>query len=126
VQFEERKMPYIDGFLIPVPQSNREEYARMAAFAAPIFIEHGAIHVSENWGDDLIKGHTTDFFMATKAEDGENVVFSWITWPDKATRDAGNQAAMADPRFKEFEDNTVFDGKRMIFSGFQNIVDVRA
>lgn len=116
-------MSYIDGFLIAVPEAKREDYRRMAEMAAPIFIEHGAIHVSENWGDDLMKGQITDFYRAVKAEDGESVVFSWVTWPDKATRDEGNKAVMADERFKEWEGTTVFDGKRMIFSGFENIVD---
>jgi uncharacterized protein YbaA (DUF1428 family) len=121
-----RAMSYIDGYLIPVPEANREAYRRMAEFAAPIFIEHGAIEVSENWVDDLIKGQTTDFYMAVKAEPGESVVFSWIVWPNKEARDRGNQAAMADPRFKEFEGSDVFNGKRMIYSGFQTLVHVEA
>jgi uncharacterized protein YbaA (DUF1428 family) len=119
-------MAYIDGFVIPVPDAKREEYRKLAEFAAPIFIEHGAIHVSENWGDDVSRGKTTDYFMAVKAEENENVVFSWITWPSKEARDAGNKAAMEDPRFNEMMGKDVFNGKRMIFSGFQNIVDVRA
>lgn len=119
-------MTYVDGFLIPVPQAHQAEYRRMAELAAAVFIENGALHVSENWGDDLMKGETTDFFRAVKAQDGENVVFSWITWPDRETRDRGNKAAMEDSRFAEFENTNVFDGKRMIFSGFQNMVDRKA
>ena len=119
-------MTYVDGFLIPVPEAKKDDYRRMAEMAAPIFIEYGALHVSENWGDDLMKGKTTDFYMAVKAEEGENIVFSWITWPDKETRDRGNKAAMEDPRFKEWEGVEVFDGKRMIFSGFSNLVDQQA
>lgn len=119
-------MTYIDGYLIPVAEAKRAQYEEMARFAAPIFIEHGAIEVSENWGDDLMRGKTTDFYMAVKAEPGEGVVFSWIAWPDKAARDAGNKAAMEDPRFKEWEGIDVFDGKRMIFSGFSNILTSQA
>jgi uncharacterized protein YbaA (DUF1428 family) len=119
-------MAYVDGFLIPVAESNRAQYAEMAKVGAEVFIAHGATHVSENWGDDLIKGQNTDFYMAVKAEEGENVVFSWISWPSKEARDAGNKAAMDDPRFAEFFGQEIFDGKRMIFSGFQNIVDKRA
>lgn len=115
-------MTYVDGFLLPVSEANREDYRAMAAFAAPIFIEHGALEVVENWGDDLMRGKTTDFYMAVKAEAGETVVFSWITWPDKEARDKGNAAAMADERFKQFEHSALIDGKRMIFSGFQTIV----
>ncbi|MDE2437266.1 MAG: DUF1428 domain-containing protein, partial [Sphingomonadales bacterium] len=75
---------------------------------------------------NLIRGETTDFYMAVKAEPGENVVFSWITWPSREARDHGNKAAMADPRFAEFAPNEIFNGKRMIFSGFQNMLDVRS
>jgi uncharacterized protein YbaA (DUF1428 family) len=119
-------MTYVDGFLIPVPEAKRTQYEEMARFAAPIFIEHGAIEVSENWGDDLTEGKTTDFYMAVKAEADENVVFSWIVWPDKTARDAGNKAAMEDPRFEQFAGSDVMDGKRMIFSGFSNILTQRA
>jgi uncharacterized protein YbaA (DUF1428 family) len=118
-------MSYIDGYLIPVPETKREAYRDMAQFAAAVFIDHGAIEVVEAWGDDMMRGHTTDFFMAVKAEEGEGVVFSWIRWLDKAARDAGNKAAMADPRFAEMDGSGLFDGKRMIFSGFVPLVDHR-
>ncbi len=119
-------MSYIDGYLIPVPHDKRADYQEMAEFAAPLFIEHGAIEVVEGWGDDLARGHTTDYFMAVKAEEGENIVFSWIVWPDKAARDAGNAAVMADKRFEAMGDKNVFDGKRMIYSGFQTLVSLKA
>lgn len=119
-------MSYIDGFLIPVPHSKREEYQQLAAFAAPIFIDHGALEVVETWGDDMMRGHTTDFFMAVKAEEHEGVVFSWIKWPDKAARDAGNKAAMEDPRMAGADCADIFDSKRMIFSGFVPLVEQQA
>ncbi len=119
-------MSYVDGFLIPVKHSNKQAYCAMAAMAAPIYIEHGALEVVENWGDDLMKGKVTDFFMSVKAQDDETIVFSWIIWPSKAARDAGNDAVMKDTRFEEMMGNDVFDGKRMIYSGFQTIVSVKA
>lgn len=119
-------MTYVDGYLIPVPETKREEYRAMAEVGADVFIDHGALEVVENWGDDMMRGKTTDFFMAVKAEDGEGVVFSWIAWPDKATRDKGNKAAMADERFKQFEDSLIFDGKRMVFSGFTTMIERKA
>ena len=118
-------MSYVDGYLIPVPNANKAQYKAMAELGAQVFIDHGASHVSENWGEDMMKGKSTDFFMAVKAGEDEAVVFSWIVWPDKATRDAGNKAAMEDPRFKEWEGVNVFDGKRLIYSGFENLVDVK-
>jgi len=119
-------MNYVDGYLIPLRPENREAYRDMSERAAAIFIDHGAIHVVETIGDDMMKGETTDFYRAVKAEDGETVVFSWITWPSKAVRDVGNKAAMADERFANMKFTNVFDGKRMIYSGFQTIVDRKA
>ncbi len=118
-------MTYVDGYVIPVKNVNKEAYRAMAAMAAPVFIDHGAVHVMENWGDDVAHGTTTDFWMAVKAEEDESVVFSWITWPSKEARDAGNAAAMADKRFEDIGCLDVFDGKRLIFSGFQTIVEAK-
>lgn len=115
-------MAYIDGYLVPVHESKRADYERLARMAAPIFIELGALQVVETWGDGLQHGHTTDFFMAVKAEDGENVVFSWIVWPDKETRDKGNAAMMTDPRFEAIDAEGVFNGKRMVYGGFAPIL----
>lgn len=115
-------MSYVDGFLIPVTHDNREAYKALAELAAPIFIEHGALRVVECWGDNLEHGKHTDFFMAVKAEETENVVFAWIEWPSKEARDAGNAKVMADPRMK-IDGEMPFDGKRMMFGGFSVLVD---
>jgi uncharacterized protein YbaA (DUF1428 family) len=116
-------MAYIDGFLIPVPAGKKQAYLDMAAMAAPIFKEHGALQVVECWGDDIPDGKVTDFKMAVKAEPGENVVFSWIVWPSKEARDAGNAKVMTDPRMNVPPDGMPFDGKRMIFGGFVPLLD---
>ena len=114
---------YVDGFVIPVPDGNKEAYRKMAAWAAPIFKEHGAIRLVECWGDDVPDGKLTDFRRAVAAEEGETVVFSWIVWPSREARDAGNAAFMADPRLKETGTDMPFDGKRMIFGGFSLLLD---
>ena len=115
-------MAYIDGFLIPVQQSRKDDYLAQARAAAPIFLDLGATRVVETWGDDLKPGKQTDFFRAVAAEEGETVVFSWIEYPDKATRDSANSRMMDDPRFEALGEMP-FDGKRMIFSGFAPIFD---
>lgn len=115
-------MAYVDGFIVPVREENKEAYRAMAAKAAPIFREYGALRVFEGWGDDLPRGKTTDFFMATKAEEGENVVFSWIVWPSRSVRDEAWAKVMADDRMKPGGDMP-FDGKRMFWGGFEPIVD---
>jgi len=115
---------YIDGFVVPVPTGRKADYIAMAKKAWPLFKEFGATTMVEAWGDDVPKGKVTDFYGAVKAEDGETIVFSWITWPDKATRDAGQKKMMADPRMKDMMDMP-FDGKRMIMGGFTPVVDVK-
>jgi uncharacterized protein YbaA (DUF1428 family) len=115
-------MSYIDGFVIPVPAGNKEAYRDLAARAAPIFKEHGATRIVECWGDDLPDGKVTDFKGAVKAEGGETVVFAWVMWPSRAARDAGNKKVMEDPRLK-MDGDAPFDGKRMIWGGFEILLD---
>ena len=114
---------YVDGFVLPVPNAKREAYRELAATAAKIFLEHGALRDVEAWGVDVPKGEVTDFYRAVKAGDNETVVFSFIEWPDKATRDEGWKKVMADERMKPDHDNMPFDGQRMFWGGFQPILD---
>jgi uncharacterized protein YbaA (DUF1428 family) len=114
---------YTDGFVAPVPSGNREAYREMAAKAAAVFKEYGAIRVLEGWGDDVPEGKVTDFRRAVKAEEGENVVYSWIEWPSKEVRDEAWKKVMADPRMQPDFANMPFDGKRMFWGGFAPILD---
>lgn len=114
-------MYYIDGFVLPVPDANEEAYRKMAADAEKIFRKHGAIGFVENWGADVPQGKTTCFNSAVLKKDNESVMFSWIVWPDKAARDAGNAAMMADPEM-EAPDEMPFDMQRMIFAGFEQLI----
>jgi len=114
-------MAYIDGFVIPVPPGKREAYREMAANAALIFREYGALQIVEAWEDDVPDGKVTDFRRAVQAQEGENIVFSWIVWPSREARDEGNKKVMADPRMQPTDD-VPFDMKRMIFGGFKPIV----
>lgn len=116
-------MKYVDGFVVAVPAENKEAYIAMAAKAAPLFKEFGALRVVECWADDVPDGKLTDFRMAVKALDHEKVVFSWIEYPSKEVRDAANQKMMSDPRMKEFGESMPFDGKRMIYGGFAPIME---
>jgi uncharacterized protein YbaA (DUF1428 family) len=117
-------MNYVEGFVVPVPHANKDAYRAVSAKAAVVFMECGALRHVECWGNDLPDGKSTDFRMAVKAEGAENVVFSWIEWPSKAARDAGMARFMSDPRVKELGDMP-FDGKRMIFGGFEMLLDVK-
>lgn len=125
-------MTYIDGFVIACPEANKQKFIDHANTADSMFIEMGALRVVECWGDDVPEGKTTDFRMAVKAEPGEAVLFSWIEWPDKATRDAGmakmtemmNDPINVDPRMDPKKNPMPFDGKRMIFGGFVPVVEM--
>lgn len=113
-------MAYIDGVVVAVPIANKEKYIDEAKNLGALFTELGALDVVDGWGDDVPEGEVTSFSMSVNRQDGETVVFSWITWPDKDTRDAAWAKAMEDPRMTEFPQD-LFDGKRMIFGGFDMI-----
>ena len=113
---------YTDGFVVPVPEGKRDAYRELAAKMAGIFRQHGATRVIESIADDVKRGEVTDFYRAVKAEDGETVVFSFIEWPDKATRDDAWKAIMADESLKP-DGDMPFDGKRMFWGGFEPILD---
>jgi uncharacterized protein YbaA (DUF1428 family) len=117
-------MDYVDGFVIAVPTANREKYLRHAQMAAAVFKEYGALQVVECWGNDVPEGKVTSFPMAVQRKDDETVVFSWITWPSKDVRDAGMKKVMEDPRFNPETNPMPFDGKRMIYGGFEMILRV--
>ncbi|MNF37428.1 MULTISPECIES: DUF1428 domain-containing protein [unclassified Pseudomonas] len=117
-------MSYIDGFIAAVPTANRDRFRQHAEFMAAIFKENGALNVSECWGDDVPEGKVTSFPMAVKRKEDETVVFSWIVWPDRQTRDKGMEKFMADPRVRAEGNAMPFDGQRMIFGGFQRIVNL--
>ena len=119
-------MTYIDGFVVAVPTENKELYRRHAADALPLFKEFGVARMVESWGDDVPRGKLTDFYGAVQAKEDETVVFSWFEYPDKATRDAAGQKMMNDPRMKSMGEAMPFDGKRMIYGGFEAFVDERA
>jgi uncharacterized protein YbaA (DUF1428 family) len=108
-------MSYVDGFIAAVPTARKDEYFEFAKKVDAIFAAHGATRVVDGWASDVPRGETTDFYRAVAAEDGEEVVFGWMEWPDKATRDKAFETAMKDPGMPGAPP---FDGKRMIFGGF--------
>jgi uncharacterized protein YbaA (DUF1428 family) len=113
---------YTDGFVVPVPQGKREAYRELAAKMAKVFRQHGATRVIEAIADDVDRGQVTDFYRAVKSEEGETVVFSFIEWPDKATRDEAWKKIMADESLKP-EGDMPFAGQRMFWGGFKPILD---
>ena len=121
-------MSYIDGFILAVPKANKEKFTQHAATADAAFMEWGATRILECWEDDVPDGKVTDFRRAVQTGEDEAVVFSWIEWPDKATRDAGMKKMMAacesDPRLNPEKNPMPFDGMRMIFGGFMPVVEL--
>lgn len=119
-------MAYIDGFVIAVPTANKDEFVEHARKADGVFIELGATRILECWAEDVPHGKQTDFYRAVEANQDESVVFSWVEWPDKATRDAAmgkmEELMKTDPRMDPASNPMPFDGKRLIYGGFEPVV----
>lgn len=113
---------YVQGFLIPVPEDKKAEYKDIAEKFWEIAKDFGALSQIECWEADIKDGKYTDFRRAVDLKPGEKVVFSWMTYPDRATADASHEKMMADPRMAQFGTEMPFDGKRMIFGGFEPLV----
>ncbi len=116
-------MPYIDGFVAAVPTANKDAYIEHAEQAADIFKEFGALKMVECWGDDVPSGEITSFPMAVKCQSDETVVFSWIIWPSREIRNQGMEKAMDDPLLGPDINPMPFDGMRMIYGGFEIVVE---
>lgn len=127
-------MSYIDGFVIAVPTASKQKFIDHATLGNGVFIDLGATRILECWGDEVPEGKLTDFRRAVQAKDDETVVFSWVEWPDKATRDAAHAKMAgwmknpdkADPRMDPSKNPMPFDAKRMIFGGFTPVFTIEA
>lgn len=119
-------MAYVDGFVVPVPRQNLDAYEKMSRACGAIWKEYGALEFRECVGDDVKPGKYTSFPQAVQLEEGEVAVFSWIVYESRARRDEINDKVMKDARMKPMMDanNMPFDGKRMIYGGFQMMVDL--
>ena len=114
-------MAYIDGVLCPVPTANKQTYLAFSEKTAEMFKKYGALSVTENWGDDVPEGKVNSLRTAVMLKDNETVVLSWIIWPSKAARDEAWQKVMGDPDMTNAE--MPYDGSRMIFGGFEQILN---
>lgn len=115
-------MTYVDGFVAAVPTANKQAFRKHAEEAAAVFKEHGALQVVDCWGDDVPDGEVTSFPLAVKCKDDETVVFGWIVWPSREVRDDGMQKCMDDPRMQPDRNPMPFDGKRLVFGGFDPLL----
>jgi uncharacterized protein YbaA (DUF1428 family) len=113
---------YVDGFVLPVPKKNVEAYRQLAELAGKVWREHGALEYVECVADDVKSGQITSFPQSVKLEPDETVVFAYIVYPSRAERDRINEAVMKDPRMKHDPGSMPFDGKRMFWGGFQELV----
>lgn len=116
-------MAYVDGYVLPVPKAKLDEYWKMAELGRSVWMEHGALTYCEALGDDVPYGEVTSFPRAVQATEDEVVIFSFITYRDRAHRDAVNAKVFADERMKGGIENAPFDGKRMIFGGFEGKIE---
>lgn len=116
-------MSYVDGFVAAVPTVNKEKYIEHAKLTAVVFKDHGALKITESWGDNVPGGDITSFPRAVKCGEDETVIFSSVVWPTKEVRDAGWEAIMADPRMDPAKNPMPFDGTRLIYGGFEVILE---
>ncbi len=115
-------MPYVDGFILAVPKARLDDYKALAGRAGAMWMDYGALSYVECVGEDVPHGELTSFPRAVLLQDDEVVVFSWITYADKASRDAVMAKIMADDRLRD--EDMIFDGKRMIMGGFEPFVEL--
>ena len=116
-------MTYVDGYVLAVPKTNKEAYARQAEIFAGFAKRHGALSIMESWQDDVPEGKGTDFFKAVQCKADEAVVFAWTIWPSKDVRDTAIKAMEEDPALAEQFQSMPFDGKRMIYGGFAPFIE---
>ncbi|MEM6888903.1 MAG: DUF1428 domain-containing protein [Pseudomonadota bacterium] len=116
-------MAYVDGFVAAVPNDKKQAYIEHATRAASVFKRHGALQIVENWGDDVPPGEVTSFPMAVQCGADETVALSWVIWPSKEVRDAGWGKMMEDPDMSPETNPMPFDGKRMIYGGFETVME---
>ncbi len=114
-------MTYVDGFVTAVPTAEKETYRAYCRLMGGVFKEHGALEVVDCWGDDVPPGKLTSFPLAVQCAGNETVAFGWTTWPSRAARDEAWKKVMADPRMQPGANPMPFDGKRMIYGGFEKL-----
>lgn len=118
-------MPYVDGFVLPVPKTNVDAYRELAESCGRIWREHGALEYRECVAEDVKPGKLTSFPQSVDLKDDETVVFAWIVFRSREHRDEVNAKVMNDPRLKGMSPDTMpFDAKRMIYGGFEMTVDL--
>src|SRR5690348_2025086 len=116
-------MTYFEGFIVPVPEANKEAFRTHANSLAPLLRECGVRRQVEAWDSDVPEGKVTDFRKSVDAKADEKVVLAWFEYPDRQARDAANERMMSDPRMTEMSKDVPFDAKRMILGGFEAIVE---
>lgn len=119
-------MRYVDGYLIPVPKKNLKAYFKMAAMAATVWRDHGALQYVECAGEDLMLKWGVPFPKQMGLKRGETVVFAFIVYKSKKDRDRVNAAVMKDKRLQACMDpkkKMPFDMTRMCVGGFEAVVD---
>lgn len=116
-------MAYVDSFILPVPKGEFDEYTKKAELGRTVWMDHGALSYVEAKADDVPDGEVTSFPMAVKKEEGDTIVFSYVTYRSRQHRDEVMKKVMEDPRLKDGMDNMPAYMKRLIYGGFQVFVE---
>lgn len=119
---------YIDGFVFPVSRDRVNVYKEFAEAVAKIYKEHGALDYLEFVGDDLNREGTWAFPDMMSAAENETIVFGWIVYRSRESRDLVNRKVETDPRMPGLiaplldPNDMIFDPKRMAFGGFKPLI----
>jgi len=116
-------MTYFEGFIVPVPESNKDAFVGHANHLSSALGECGVRRQLEAWDSDIPDGKVTDFRKAVDARADEKIVFAWFEYPDRQARDAANEAMMSNPKMAQMGTDVPFDARRMILGGFEAIVE---
>ena len=115
---------YVNAYILGVPEDRKDEYLRIATLFAEVARDHGAIEICENWEAFIEDGELTDFRKAVKAEPGEKIVMSWISWADKEAAIKAHKGMYEDPRMEDLGEMP-FDGQRMVIGNFETLLSYR-
>ena len=111
---------YVDGFITPIPNENKEAFREHSQKIAAMFKDLGALSWVQCWGDEFPPQKEVSFQKAVACREDETVCFAYIVWPSREFRNQAMQAFAKTASEMDFP--KLFDHSRMIIGGFEEFV----